>query len=125
MALPSQPVTIQTPAAGSKNNYVFPFIMVTSLFFFWGFIINLNPLIIAHLKYGFQLRNLQATLIDSAVYLGYFIMAIPAGLIMKSYGYRRGILIGLCLFALGCFLFIPAANTMKYAFFLGALFIVA
>jgi len=108
-----------------SNKFLFPFILVTSLFFFWGFLNNLNPILIPHLRRAFSLNTLQASLVDSAVYIGYFLMAIPAGMIMKKYGYKTGILIGLSFFAVGCFLFIPAANTMLYAFFLGALFIVA
>jgi FHS family L-fucose permease-like MFS transporter len=104
---------------------LFPFIMVTSLFFFWGLIHNVDGVLIKHLRRGFSLNTVKASLVDSAVYLGYFIMAIPAGIIMKKYGYKTGILIGLALFAGGCFLFIPAANTMQYALFLGALFILA
>jgi MFS transporter, FHS family, L-fucose permease len=108
-----------------SNKYLLPFILVTSLFFFWGFVNNLNPILIPHLRRAFNLTTLQASLVDSAVYFGYFFMAIPAGIIMKKRGYKTGILIGLSLFALGCFLFVPAANTMLYAFFLAALFIVA
>ncbi len=108
-----------------SNKYLLPFILVTSLFFFWGFLNNLNPILIPHLRRAFSLNTLQASLVDSAVYFGYFFMAIPAGMIMKKHGYKTGILIGLSLFAIGCFLFVPAANTMLYAFFLGALFIVA
>jgi MFS transporter, FHS family, L-fucose permease len=107
------------------NKYLLPFILVTSLFFFWGFLNNLNPILIPHLRRAFSLTTVQASLVDSAVYIGYFFMAIPAGMIMKKRGYKTGILIGLALFAVGCFLFVPAANTMLYAFFLGALFIVA
>jgi len=81
--------------------------------------------LIPHLRRGFNLSTVEASLVDSAVYLGYFIMAIPAGMLMKKYGYKTGILLGLGLFAIGCFLFVPAANTMQYAFFLAALFIVA
>jgi len=126
MALPSNPATIQSaPGAAARNNYLFPFILVTSLFFFWGFIHNLDPALIPHLRRGFSLNTVEASLVDSAVYLGYFIMAIPAGILMKKYGYKTGILLGLSLFAIGCFLFVPAANTMQYAFFLAALFIVA
>jgi FHS family L-fucose permease-like MFS transporter len=107
------------------NKYLLPFILVTSLFFFWGFINNLNPILIPHLRRAFRLTTVQASLVDFAVYFGYFLMAIPAGIIMKKYGYKTGILIGLSFFAVGCFLFVPAANTMQYVFFLGALFIVA
>lgn len=108
-----------------SNKYLLPFILVTSLFFFWGFLNNLNPILIPHLRRAFSLNTVQASLVDSAVYFGYFFMAIPAGMIMKKHGYKTGILIGLSLFAIGCFLFVPAANTMLYVFFLGALFIVA
>lgn len=112
----------QQPKTG---NYAFAFILITSLFFFWGFVHNLDPVLIPHLRRAFRLNNLQASLVDSAVFIAYFIMAIPAGMLMKKYGYKTGIVVGLLLFAIGCFLFVPAANTMEYAFFLGALFIVA
>lgn len=108
-----------------KNKYLFPFIMVTSLFFFWGFIHNLDPILIKHLQSAFSLTHVQASLVDSAVFVAYFIMAIPAGIIMQRYGYKTGILVGLALFAIGCFLFIPAANTISYTFFLGSLFVLS
>ncbi|GAA4137608.1 L-fucose:H+ symporter permease [Sphingobacterium kyonggiense] len=109
----------------SKKSYTFAIVLITSLFFFWGFIHNLDPILIAHLRSAFSLSHLQASLIDSAVFVAYFVMAIPAGLILKKYGYKTGILIGLLLFAIGCFLFVPAANTMSYLFFLSSLFILA
>lgn len=109
----------------SKNKYLFPFIMITSLFFMWGFVHNLDPILIPHLQRSFSLTTLQASLVDSAVFIAYFVMALPAGFIMKKYGYKAGIIFGLVLFALGSFLFIPAANTQAYVFFLGALFIIA
>ncbi len=93
--------------------------------FFGGFIQNLDPILIPHLRNVFSLSHFQASLVDSAVFIAYFIMAIPAGIIMKKYGYKSGILIGLLFFAVGCFLFVPAANTISYVFFLGALFVVA
>ena len=99
--------------------------MITSLFFFWGFAHNLDPILIPHLKKSFSLSTLQATLVDSAVFIAYFVMALPAGFILKKLGYKYGIIIGLLLFSLGSFLFIPAANTREYFFFLGALFIIA
>ena len=108
-----------------KTSTTFAFIMITSLFFLWGFVHNLDPILIPHLKKSFSLTNLQASLVDFAVFIGYFLMALPAGLIMKKHGYKSGILVGLSLFAVGSFLFIPAANTQLYAFFLAALFIIA
>ncbi|WP_447641773.1 MULTISPECIES: L-fucose:H+ symporter permease [Chitinophagaceae] len=108
-----------------KSNRLFAFGLVTSLFFFWGFIHNLDPILIPHLRNVFSLSHFQASLVDSAIFIAYFVMAIPAGLIMKKKGYKSGILIGLLFFAIGCFLFVPAANALNYAFFLGALFVVA
>jgi FHS family L-fucose permease-like MFS transporter len=104
---------------------LFPVILITSLFFLWGFAHNLDPILIPHLKRSFTLSTVQATLVDSAVFIAYFIMALPAGYIMKKFGYKTGIITGLLFFALGCFLFIPAANTQQYAPFLGALFVIA
>jgi len=124
MALP-QPPTKSLPGQHAGQKYLVPFILVTSLFFLWAFVHNLEPILIPHLKKACQLTDLESALIDTAVYLGYFIMAIPAGLVMKRYGYRVGILVGLVMYAVGAFLFLPAADTRVYAFFLGALFIVA
>lgn len=103
----------------------FAFAMITSLFFMWGFVHNLDPILIPHLKKSFSLTTLQSSLIDSAVFIAYFVMALPAGYLMKKYGYKAGIITGLSLFAIGSFLFIPAANTQQYLFFLMALFIIA
>ncbi len=115
-------IIAMTKVAGSTK---FAFIMITSLFFMWGFVHNLDPILIPHLKKSFSLSTLQSSLIDSAVFIAYFVMAIPAGYIMKQYGYKAGIITGLCLFAIGSFLFIPAADTQQYSFFLGALFVIA
>lgn len=126
--MPAPPVSrSQMPAnpALQKNNWLYAFILVTSLFFFWGFVHNLDPILIPHLKKSFRLTDLQSSFIDSAVFIAYFIMALPAGYIMRRYGFKSGIIIGLLFFALGCFLFLPAANTHNYVFFLGALFIIA
>ncbi len=108
-----------------KNKYFFPLIMVTSLFFMWGFVHNLDPILIPHLKKSFSLNNLQSSLVDSSVFIAYLLMALPAGYLMKKFGYKAGIITGLLLFALGSFLFIPAADTQLYEFFLAALFIIA
>lgn len=109
----------------TKNTSLFPFILITSLFFLWGFAHNLDPILIPHLKKSFTLTTVEATLVDSAVFIAYFLMALPAGFIMKKYGYKTGIITGLLIFAFGSYLFIPAANTQQYAFFLVALFIIA
>ncbi|SMO47137.1 L-fucose:H+ symporter permease [Solitalea koreensis] len=123
MELSTQTVAVKSPSR--TKNYLVPLILVTSLFFLWGFAHNLDPILIPHLKRSFTLTAVQATLVDSAVFIAYFIMAIPAGIIMKKYGYKSSIIIGLLIFATGSFLFIPAANTQLYGFFLVALFIIA
>lgn len=100
-------------------------ILITSLFFLWGFALNLNPILIPHLKKACQLSDFQSALIDSASYIAYFLIALPAGLFMKKYGYKAGITLGLLLFAFGTFLFYPAAELRHFGFFLVALFIIA
>jgi MFS transporter, FHS family, L-fucose permease len=108
-----------------KNNSLFAVILVTSLFFLWGFALNLNPILIPHLKKACELTDMESAFVDSAAYIAYFLMAIPAGLFMKRFGYKGGIILGLLLFAFGAFLFYPAAETRVYSFFLGAIFIIA
>lgn len=112
---------------GSKENktLLFPFILVTSLFFFWGFVHNLDPILIPHLRNAFNLTDFQSSLIDSSVFIAYFVMALPAGYIMRKYGYKSGIMIGLVLFGIGSILFVPAANSLQYVYFLIALFVIA
>ena len=109
----------------TRNSFLFAFILVTSLFFLWAFLHNTNPILIPHLKKACQLSDTQSSFIDLAVYLGYFSIAIPAGLVMHKYGYKRGIIIGLCLYAVGALLFIPAASGRTFGLFLAALFILA
>src|SRR4051812_9418828 len=112
-----------TNSGSAKKN--FAFILVTSLFFLWGFSNNLNPILIPHLKKSFTLSTTESTLIDSAVYVAYFVVALPAGFLMRRKGYKAGIVTGLVLFAIGAFLFVPAANMQSYTFFLFALFVIA
>ena len=109
----------------STENNRFAIILLTSLFFLWGFALNLNPILIPHLKKACQLSDVQSAFIDSASYIAYFLMAIPAGQFMKRFGYKGGIILGLLLFATGAFLFFPAAGARSYIFFLTALFIIA
>jgi FHS family L-fucose permease-like MFS transporter len=109
----------------NAKSYVIPFILITCLFFLWGFAHNLDPILIPHLKKSFTLTTTQSTLVDSAVFIAYFFMALPAGYIMKKWGYKMGIISGLLLFAVGSFLFVPAANHQSYDYFLVALFVIA
>lgn len=124
----SQPITEQfnlSPNQKQPRNYLFPLILVTSLFFFWGFVHNLDPILIPHLRKAFKLNDLESSFVDFSIFIAYFAMALPAGYVMKRWGYKSGIILGLVLFAIGSFLFIPAADTKVYIYFLGALFIIA
>ena len=114
----------ETKNTSKETNYVVPFILVTCLFFLWGMAHNLDSILIPHLKKACQLNNRQSTLVDTAVFLAYFLMAIPAGAILKKWGYKNSIILGLLVFASGAFLFVPAANTLTYEVFLIALFII-
>ena len=104
---------------------IVPFILVTALFFLWGIPNNLNDVLIRHFMKSFEISRFQAGLVQSAFYLGYFLLAIPAALMMKRAGYKAGFVVGLLLYAAGAFLFWPAALTGSYAFFLFALFVIA
>jgi FHS family L-fucose permease-like MFS transporter len=105
--------------------YLLTFILVTSLFFLWALPNNLNDILIPQFMKSFELSRFEAGLVQSAFYLGYFLFALPAALIMDRLGYKAGLLAGLLIFASGCFLFWPAALAGKFGFFLGALFIIA
>jgi FHS family L-fucose permease-like MFS transporter len=107
-----------------KTNYLLPFILVTTLFFLWGIANNLNGILIPHLRKALLLSNMQSTFVDTAVYFAYFIAALPAGWLLQKFGYKRGIITGLLVFSLGCFLFIPAAYSRTYEIFLTGLFII-
>ena len=109
----------------TRNSFLFAFILVTSLFFLWAFLHNTNGILIPHLKKALQLSDFQSSFIDIAVYMGYFLIAIPAGYVMHKYSYKHGIILGLLLFATGAFLFIPAATSQSFVLFLMALFIQA
>ncbi len=100
-------------------------VLVFSLFFLWALTANLLPVLIPHLKTACHLSVLQSSTIDSAYWIAYFLIAIPAGMFMKKFGYRKAIIAGLLLAALGAFLFYPAAESRSFVFFLCALFILA
>jgi FHS family L-fucose permease-like MFS transporter len=102
-----------------------PFSLVTSLFFMWGVPNNLNDVLIRQFMKSFTLNRVEAGLVQFAFYLGYFILAIPAALIMRRKGYKAGLIIGLLLYATGAALFWPAAIVGRYGFFLAALFVIA
>ena len=102
-----------------------PFILVTGLFFLWGIPNNLNDVLIRHFMKSFAISRFQAGLVQSAFYMGYFLLAMPAALLMRRVGYKSGFVTGLVLFGAGAFLFWPAALAGSYGFFLFALFVIA
>jgi MFS transporter, FHS family, L-fucose permease len=109
----------------TKNPYLVPFMIVTSLFFIWGFITVLVDALIPRLREVFTLTYFQAGLVQVAFFGAYFLISLPGGAIVSKIGYKRGIILGLCVMALGCFLFLPAASLRIYILFLLALFILA
>jgi FHS family L-fucose permease-like MFS transporter len=124
------------PASGSEHAHttakrfvpkgmMAPFVLVTALFFLWGVPNNLNDVLIRQFMKSLQLTRFQAGLIQSAFYSGYFLLATPAALMMRRFGYKAGIVSGLCLFGTGTFLFWPAALAGQYWFFLLSLFVIA
>jgi len=107
------------------RSYLAPFILVTSLFFLWGFAHSLLDVLNKHFQDILHVSKAQSGLVQAAVYGGYFLMAIPAGMLMKKYGYKKGIIFGLLLYAFGAFLFYPAVHIQQFWAFLLALFIIA
>src|ERR1035438_5918490 len=101
------------------------FFLVTGLFFLWAIPNNLNDVLIRQFMKSFEITRLEAGLVQSAFYLGYFIFAIPAALVMRRFGYKAGIVSGLVLYATGTFLFVPAAYAQSYPLFPTALFVIA
>src|SRR5712691_1917719 len=102
-----------------------PFILVTVLFFLWGIPNNLNPVLIRQFMKTFEITRFEAGLVESAFYMGYFLLAIPAAFLMRRAGYKSGFVTGLVLYGAGTFLFWPAALARSYGFFLFALFVIA
>lgn len=108
-----------------KPGYLLGFALITSLFFLWAIANNFNDILIRQFQKALDINRAEAGVIQFAFYMGYFIMALPAGLLMRKLGYRAGIMAGLGLYATGAFLFFPAAEIQTYAAFLVALFVMA
>lgn len=124
------PTAVKSSAPDSPPKLFAPgntwlFILVTVLFFLWALPNNLNDILIKQFMDSFAITRFKAGLVQSAFYLGYFLLAMPAALLMRKYGYKAGLVTGLFLFSAGCFLFYPAAIVREYGFFLFALFVIA
>lgn len=122
---------IQTSTSQDASKPLIPphsgtaFFLVTGLFFLWAIPNNLNDVLIRQFMKSFEITRLQAGLVQSAFYTGYFVFSIPAAAVMRRFGYKRGLLTGLVLYSLGTFLFLPAAEARSYSLFLLALFVIA
>jgi len=114
-----------TSAPITERRYVAPLILVTTLFFLWALGVNLNDVLIPHLKKVFDLNDFQSALIQTAFFGGYFLSALPAGRLLEKIGYKRGIVTGLLTCATGALLFMPAASVQVYGLFLFASFVMA
>lgn len=113
------------PIPLTEQKYVFPFVVVTSLFFIWAIGVHLNDVLVPHFKKAFDLSDFQSSFIQVAFFGGYFLAAFPAGRVMEKIGYRNGILVGLLICSVGTLLFLPAASSQQYIFFLCALFVMS
>ena len=116
-----------TPPVGSNTgkNYTLALVVLTSLFFMWGFLTCLNDIIIPHLKAVFELNYAKVMLIQFSFFTAYFIVSLPSGMLVEKVGYKNGIIIGLATAGIGCVLFYPAASERSFNFFLAALFVLA
>jgi FHS family L-fucose permease-like MFS transporter len=108
-----------------STNYLVPFILISSLFLIWGFSHALLDVLNKHFQNVLDISKMESGFIQAAVYGGYFLAALPAGIFMKRFGFRKGIILGLLLVATGAFLFIPAAGIREFWSFLVPLFIIA
>jgi FHS family L-fucose permease-like MFS transporter len=111
--------------SGQQPSYLPALVVLTSLFFMWGFITSLNDILIPHLKAIFTLSYVQAMLIQFSFFGAYFVMSMPSGYLVEKLGYRRGIIIGLSTAGVACLGFYPAASMQSYPLFLAALFVLA
>ncbi|MEO6286102.1 MAG: L-fucose:H+ symporter permease [Dyadobacter sp.] len=121
--IPSSGTVNTTPPRFTENKYLITLVFVTSLFMFWGIAITMGDVLNKHFQHVLSLTKTQSAFVQFAIFGAYGVMGIPAGLFMKRFGYKNGVLFGLTLFAIGSFLFVPAAAAASFPFFGGALFI--
>lgn len=107
-----------------SKEYTLPFVLITSLFFLWGFARAILDVLNKHFQGAFEMTRTQSSMIQVSVYAAYFLVAIPAGLYINKYGYRKGVVLGLILYGLGAMLFVPGELAMSFGFFLVALFVI-
>ena len=112
-------------AALVRKEYLLPFILVTSLFFLWGFAHAILDVLNKHFQENLEISRTHSAMVQVMFYLGYFVMAIPAGLFITRNGYRKGVVLGLLLYGIGSLMFIPGESLMSFNFFLASLFVIA
>ncbi len=105
-------------------NYLVPFVLITTLFFLWGFAHSILDVLNKHFQDALSISKTHSALVQAVVYGGYFLMAMPAGEIIRRYGYRAGVVTGLLLYGIGALMFIPGEQIMSFEFFLLSLFII-
>lgn len=108
----------------TDKRYLLPFVLITSLFFLWGFARAILDVLNKHFQNVLDISITQSAWIQVTTYLGYFLMAIPAGIFINRKGYRRGVVFGLLLFGIGALLFIPGAQVGEFYVYLAALFVI-
>ena len=108
-----------------ERKYLLPFILVTSLFALWGLANNMTDTLLAAFRKIMQMSDTQTSFIQMAFYGAYFCLALPAALFIRKHSYKSGVILGLCLYAAGAILFLPAAGAASYAFYLIAIYIMA
>ena len=106
------------------TDFLAPFVLVTSLFFLWGFAHSILDVLNKHFQETLHINKTQSAFIQMVLYGGYFLMALPAGRIISRFGYRAGVLSGLCLYGIGALLFIPGSMLLSFPFFLFSLFVI-
>ena len=106
------------------HNYLVPFLIISSLFFMWGFAHGILEVLNPHFQESFHISKAMSALTQAAVYGAYFLMALPAGWIIRRWGYRRGVITGLVLFGIGALMFIPGSRINSFYFFVLSLFVI-
>ncbi len=107
------------------QNFLIPFVLITSLFFMWGLANNMTDTLLAAFKRIMSMSDFQTSLIQTSFYGSYFCFALPAAIFIQKKSYKAGVLLGLLLYAAGCFLFLPASSAASYAFYLVAIYVLA
>ena len=107
-----------------EHNYLVPFLIISSLFFMWGFAHGILEVLNPHFQESFHISKAMSALTQAAVYGAYFLMALPAGWIIRKWGYRRGVITGLVLFGIGALMFIPGSRINSFYFFVLSLFVI-